>query len=263
MGNYVDLIVSEIPKILNQFSPVFEDMALTLFRYFATIILVWFGIQVMFRGVSAAKFVSLLAIIAITGTLLTYYTAPFPGVGRGFRGIVTDQAAEMTQMISAAHFEELQLQFDRIGAKLEPPGMFDVGGILQYVLVLGCVVIARALSLFAIAYGFIAAAVAGLLGPFFIPFLIFPGMDWMFWGWLKAFIQYAFYPVVANAYTMIMGQILIAFCKHRVTDQASLSELFIPLVVLLVVYIYGIIKLPSLVSSIFSGRSGEGAGPGL
>jgi type IV secretory pathway VirB2 component (pilin) len=85
----------------------------------------------------------------------------------------------------------------------------------------------------------------------------------MFWGWLKSFVQYAFYPLVANAYTLIFGQVIIAFCTRQLADGTSLSQVFFPLLVVFVVYIYGIFKLPSLVNSMFSGRSGESAGPGL
>ena len=62
-----------------------------------------------------------------------------------------------------------------------------------------------------IAFGYVAAAVAVMLGPIFIPFFIVPHMEWLFWGWLKALIQYAFYPVVANAYLFVFGNLLIHF----------------------------------------------------
>ena len=62
-----------------------------------------------------------------------------------------------------------------------------------------------------IAFGYVAAAIAVLLGPIFIPFFIVPHMEWLFWGWLKAFVQYAFYPVVANAYLFVFGNLLIHF----------------------------------------------------
>jgi hypothetical protein len=123
------------------------------------------------------------------------------------------------------------------------------------------IALAQGLTIAIITYGFLAAATAGLVGPFFIPFFLVPGMEWMAWGWLKAFIQYAFYGVVANAYTFVMMQALLKFCPDcgPQLQAGEIATYFVPLLVLLIAYIYGMLKLPSLVSSLFSGRSGESA----
>ena len=33
----------------------------------------------------------------------------------------------------------------------------------------------------------------------FIPFLVFDKLDWLFWGWLKAYLGFSFYKVIAAA----------------------------------------------------------------
>jgi hypothetical protein len=105
--------------------------------------------------------------------------------------------------------------------------------------------------------------VAVLLGPVFIPFFIVPKMEWLFWGWFKAFLQYAFYPVVANAYLFVFGNLLIHFVDAHPPpyDGATILLLFTPLLFLLIAFTYGILKIPSLVNSLFSGSSGESAFP--
>src|SRR5207245_3341244 len=114
-----------------------------------------------------------------------------------------------------------------------------------------------------IAFGYVAAAIAVLLGPVFIPFFIVPKLEWLFWGWLRALIQYAFYPVVANAYLFVFGNLLIHFVDSHPPpyDGATVAVLFFPLVMLLIAFTYGILKIPSLVNSLFTGRSGESAIP--
>ena len=62
-----------------------------------------------------------------------------------------------------------------------------------------------------IAFGWIATAIAVLVGPVFIPFFIVPQLDWLFWGWLKAFLQYAFYQVIAQAFVFVFGNLLLHF----------------------------------------------------
>jgi type IV secretory pathway VirB6-like protein len=40
-----------------------------------------------------------------------------------------------------------------------------------------------------IAYGAIASTIVGILGPIFIPFLVFDKLEFLFWGWLRAFLD--------------------------------------------------------------------------
>jgi hypothetical protein len=90
-------------------------------------------------------------------------------------------------------------------------------------------------------------------------------MEWLFWGWLKALLQYAFYPVVAQAYLFVFGNLLIHFVDSHAPpyDGATIAVLFFPLVMLLIAFTYGILKIPSLVNSLFAGRSGESALPNV
>jgi len=59
-----------------------------------------------------------------------------------------------------------------------------------------------------VAYGAIAATIIGLLGPIFIPFLVFDKLDWLFWGWLKAYLGFSFYKVVAAATLNVLSHVL-------------------------------------------------------
>ena len=130
---------------------------------------------------------------------------------------------------------------------------------LKYAIVLVLIVLAQAAIYAIIAFGYIAQAIAVLLGPMFIPFFIVPQMEWMFWGWLKSFLQYSFYPVVANAYLYVFGNFLLNFFTSHPPpyDGAHMAFLFLPFAMLLVAFILGIFLIPSLVNSLFSGRSGE------
>ena len=97
-----------------------------------------------------------------------------------------------------------------------------------------------------------------LVGPVFIPFFIVPQMEWLFCGWLKALMQYSFYPVIANVYVFVMGSLLNHFIDSHTPpyDGCNMALLFLPLG-----SCYGhsptASSNPSLVSSIFASRSGE------
>ena len=113
--------------------------------------------------------------------------------------------------------------------------------------------------LMTIAFGWIATAIAVLVGPIFIPFFIVPQLDWLFWGWLKAFLQYAFYRVIAQAFVFVFGNLLLHFT--RAVPPPYTMEMIVftyaQLVLVLLAFIYGMLKVPSLVNSLFTGRSGE------
>jgi hypothetical protein len=80
----------------------------------------------------------------------------------------------------------------------------------------------------------------------------------LFWGWLRAFIGFCFYKVLAAAVLSIMGNLL----AHYYTDIVAFSDpgLMIkqlPLLIILVtVNVYILFKIPALTMSIFSGSTG-------
>src|SRR5690606_1421658 len=118
---------------------------------------------------------------------------------------------------------------DTIYFSLEMPILaFSIIQIVYYAVLVIAILLAEAAIFFVISFGYIAAGVCVLLGPIFIPFFIVPKMEWLFWGWFKAFLQYAFYQVVANAYLFVFGNLLIHFVDSHPPpyDGANLLLLF-------------------------------------
>jgi hypothetical protein len=110
-----------------------------------------------------------------------------------------------------------------------------------------------------IAYGFIATAVCVLVGPVFVPFFIVPKLEWLFWGWLRCFIQYAFYEVIAAAVVYIMGNLIIGVLTLQPAGTISTVQLigwFPVLFITFVASIYVLLKVPALTNHIFSGTAG-------
>jgi type IV secretory pathway VirB6-like protein len=114
-----------------------------------------------------------------------------------------------------------------------------------------------------IAFGLIASAVCGLLGPIFVPFFVVPKLDWLFWGWLKSFIQYSFVPVVAIAFLMVFEQFVFRYITTLppMITQAEYGVYGLQAFAVVAVFCLGILQVPSLTQSIFSGSSGESAMP--
>ena len=110
-----------------------------------------------------------------------------------------------------------------------------------------------------IAFGLIASAVCALLGPLFVPFFIVPKLDWLFWGWLRSFIQYSFVPVVAIAFLMVFEQFVFRYVSTLppMITQAEYGVYAIQAFAVVATFCMGILLVPSLTQSIFSGSSGE------
>ena len=265
-----------LSDLMTEHAALFQTMGLHMFRGFAVILIVWFGVKSALASAGAGQgplfhfdhFASLLMSIAFGFGMITYYSAPLPGIGVSFYHLIVDQGLTLSNQLNHAMVQEIWDRLTGLYWGMETPGLtitLNILEILRYAMTSLCLLIAQAAVFGVIAFGYIAAAIAVILGPIFIPFFIVPGLEWLFWGWFKSLIQYAFYPVVANAYLFVFGNLLIHFVDSHPPpyDGAVIAVLFFPLVLMLLAFTYGILKIPSLVNSLFTGRSGEGGLPRL
>lgn len=259
-----------VTELLTMHSDTFAVLGLHLFRGFALILIVWFGVRSALSAASEGfgfqfdRFASLLMTIAFGYAMIVYYSRPIPGIGISFHHLITDQGLSLANTLNHGMTDEVFQRLDTVYFSLEIPLLaFSIVQIVYFVILVLSLLIAEAAIFFVISFGYVAAAIAVMLGPIFIPFFIVPKMEWLFWGWFKAFLQYAFYQVVANAYLFVFGNLLIHFVDAHPPpyDGAQILLLFVPLLFLLIAFTYGILKIPSLVSSLFSGSSGESAFP--
>lgn len=266
-----------LAQLMTEHAGLFENMGSHMFRGFAVMLIVWFGLKSALASASGGhvpafhydQFAGLLMTIAFGFGMITYYSHPIPGFGGvSFYHLVVDQGLDLSNQLNHSIVQELWDRLTGLYWGMETPALtiaLNIMEIIRYTITILCVLIAQAAVFAVIAYGYVASAIAVMLGPIFIPFFIVPHMEWLFWGWLKSLIQYAFYPVVANAYVYVFGNLLIHFIDAHPApyDGATILLLFFPLVLLLIAFTYGILKIPSLVNSFFTGRSGESAMPPL
>jgi type IV secretory pathway VirB6-like protein len=197
--------------------------------------------------------------VLLVYAMLAFYTIPIPGIGISFTHLILDQATAMITQLDQARVQEIIQTLDGVETNLPYPSPYELLAILRFMILMLCILAAQAVTLYVVMFGYVATAVLILLGPVFIPFKIVPKMDWLFWGWFRAFIQYAFYQVVASAYVFIFGDFLLQFFGAKTTPVSTedLGYLFVPMVLTLVTFILGTIKVPALTFSLFSGRSGD------
>src|SRR5258708_25950999 len=117
----------------------------------------------------------------------------------------------------------------------------------------------RALAMVVVDYVFTAAAVCVLVGHVFIPFFIVPKLEWLFWGWLRCFIQYAFYQVIAAAVVYVIANLILGIMDLQPKGTISTVQLLEAFPVLFITFlasIYSLLKIPALTNHIFSGTAG-------
>jgi hypothetical protein len=260
-------LVAEVQRaitgLLQTHEPVFIDFGMTLFLAFATILIAWQGIRMMFQqdslGDHMFDFARQLMHISFGFALIRYYESPIPGVGTSFTNLITDQAHYFATVLETSSLELVNRHLDVLWSRFIQPDPWAILPILFYWALFGLVLFAKILSLAVIAFGLIAGAVCALLGPIFVPFFILPKLDWLFWSWFKSFVQHNFVQVVALAFLMIFERFLFAFVStlpNGITERQYPIYL-VQALVIVGTFALGILLVPSLTNSIFSGHGGQ------
>ena len=262
-------ITGAVLDLLTRDGDLFLALGTTLFRGIAIILIAWFGVRAALAsaegggGVPLGQFASLLLTIAFGFTMITYYRAPMPGFGLSFTQLLTDQPIFLARQLEVTQVQRLSDRLNDLYLSLEQPLLLNVSAMVGYFLVALAITAARVVLLAVIAFGLVATGVAVLVGPVFIPFFLVPHLDWIFWGWLKSLLQYAFYQVIAQAFVFVFGSFLIgfldAFPPPYTVDRILVGGFH--LIFLLWAFTYGLLKVPSLTNSLFAGRAGESALP--
>jgi hypothetical protein len=258
-----------ISQLLSSNSPALQATGLDIFRSLAVILIVWFGVKAALSasqghgGFHFGKFADLVLMISFGFAMLTYYSVPIPGMSYSFSDLVTKEALNLSAQIENQQTQSITDTITTAEKQLgAPPGKYDILEDLTYLLIAVILAAMQAVAFAVIAYGYVAAAVCVLIGPVFIPWFIVPKMDWLFWGWLKAFIGFSFYQVIASAFIFIFSKVLSSMFLviGNITTSNALTVLP-ALLITLFVCIYGLVKIPELTGSILSGRTGTWVNP--
>jgi hypothetical protein len=263
--DYLQFIFEAINNLLTQNLGFFDAMGQNLFRAFATILVVWFGVKSALSSAGGRhtlnfdNFASLLLTVSFGFAMVNYYSAPIPGVGTSFHNLITDESQFLANKINQTELQTVEERIADFETRMDSPGLADVLGTAIYVVIIILLAAAQAIAIVVTAFGFIATAVCVLVGPVFIPFFIVPKMEWLFWGWFRCFIQYAFYQVIAAAVVYIIANLILGIMDLQPKGAISTVQLIEAFPVLFITFlasIYALLKIPALTNHIFSGTTG-------
>jgi type IV secretory pathway VirB6-like protein len=274
MGNQLlTFIMQQCSTLTATMSPSVDTIGLHIVLSLATIMMVWFGVQEALAssrggpGFDMAKFLNFFMLISFAYMFVKYYDSSIPGIGYSLKGFISQGTTSLAQTIGQDGVQSMFQSIDTALAKSGPGmAMFTAPYMLfAYAITQIGLSVLSAIVAVILAYGAVAGTIIGILGPIFIPFLIIEKLEFLFWGWFKAYLSFAFYKVVAAATMSVLGHLFISYYA-TLTDFSNPLTLIknLPfLIMLVVVNVFLILKIPAITASIFSGSSsGHDAGMG-
>jgi hypothetical protein len=265
--DFLILIKDGCDNLTATVSPSIDSIGLRMVVALATIMLVWFGVQEALAsaqggpGFSLPRFISFFVLITFAYCFVKFYDSSIPGIGYSLKGFISGGTSSLVDYIGNDSTQEVQntihAALGKIGS-LSPTLTEPYQLICTYTVQVALTILAALIGVI-IAYGAIGATVVGLLGPVFIPWMVFEKTDFLFWGWVKAFVGFEFYKVVAAATMSVMSHLMITYLTSGATfvnDPRRLVAVMPGLLMLCFVAGFVLLKIPTMTATLFSGHVG-------
>ena len=230
--NFKAFLDRVLDDVVGAASPGIIQAGDELWLAIATIAVTWAGLQVAFSGsFNPWEIVKLIFVLSVPKTMLHYYSQALPHTTSTFPQIVVEQGIWLQNMfvsdiVSSMHTELNTLftaQGNAILAAWQRIDIEDLSPSTAYAAVTQAVPSVAfvffgllLLALFFITYaqvlwGHLAVSISILLGPIFIPWLVFEPMAFLFWGWFRTVLAYSLYAAIAGAILRIWGGVGLGY----------------------------------------------------
>ena len=203
-----------------------------MFAGLALIVIVIAGVKIAFSGnIQPWEVVRLVIGIWIPWVMMQFYTTTIPGMSQTFPGMIAEGGNFLHEMLLGDIISSMQTELGdmvrAIAANMQTQAAQGnvigilTGGVHAFITaVAGSIIMAllvlMLIVLFAVTYAQviwaqIALAILIILGPIFIPFLVFEPMAFLFWGWFKGMLTYSLYAVIAGCVLRVFSAVGIAY----------------------------------------------------
>ena len=258
-----------------------------MFGGLALIVIVLSGLKIAFGGgLQPWELMRTVIGIWIPWVMLQFYVTNIPGMiynfphmivagGNWINALLVDDSVSSVQQELTRLFKDLSAAQD---AAVESGDLIDVltagfqaamTEITAFIVVLFMALMMLVLSAVTYAqviWAQIALSILIIVGPVFIPFLVFDPLSFLFWGWFRAMITYSLYAVIAGAVLRVFSAVGIAFITSMGSANLNFSSLMdVALWTLAVVpfFIAGMLaslKIGELASMLVTGGGAGGSG---
>jgi hypothetical protein len=270
----LQLITAGCDSLTATAAPSVTALGLHMCIALATIMLVWFGVQEALAsahggpGFNMGKFLSFFLLITFAYAMVKFYDSAIPGVGYSIQGFINGGAQNLVTIIGkdsvTTIFNTIHQAEKPLGGAI-PKALLSPYYALVYFVVQLIISLLSATIVAILAYAAIGMTVIGLVGPVFIPFLVFDKLDFLFWGWLRAFMGFAFYKVIAAATLSVLSHLYTSYLSTLFSlDPITMVTRLPGLIILILVNVYILFKIPVMTMTLFSGsHGGHDGGMGL
>ena len=283
--SFLDIVLD---TVIGNAAPDVLTLGLQLWGGLAAVVVAWSGLRIAFSGTFEPwALVRIVLGVAIPRTLLHYYSLPIPGVGFSFPATVAAggiwlQNLFLSDVVSVGYVEMtalVQAFVGQMGAAWASRSLTaivtdGVGVFFSSIvtLMMGVPLVLGLVALFCLTYAQViwaqvAVAIVILLGPVFIPWLVFEPLAFLFWGWFRTLMVYTLYGVVAGAVLRVFMGVAVGYVTTYTgalmgTGSADPAELGLWFVVLLPLVVSGLLagmKVGEVASMLVSGSGAVGA----
>ena len=253
----------------------------------AVIVVVLNGLKIAFSGnLQPWELMRVVIGLWIPWVMLQFYTTPIPGMAFTFPGMIAaggnwlhalligdavySMQTELGNLIRslAANMETQAQQGHVLGlvtggihaAITAASGLVIIAFVVLMLLLLGAVTYAQVI------WAQIALAMLIILGPVFIPFLVFDPLSFLFWGWFRAMVIYSLYAVMAGAVLRVFSAVGIAYITtlgNANLDMQSLMDVGLWMLAVVPLFVSGMLaslKCGELASMIVTSTGAAGSG---
>src|SRR5581483_8251540 len=117
--------------LMTQHAAIFQTIGTNMFRGFAVILIVWFGVKSALGSAGGGSgpvfhfdhFADLLLSIAFGFGMITYYSAPIPGFGISFYHLIIDQGLNLANQLNHSLVQDVWDRLTGLYWGMETPGL--------------------------------------------------------------------------------------------------------------------------------------------
>ena len=258
-----------------------------MFAGLALIVVVLNGLKIAFGGgLQPWELARVIIGISIPWVMLQFYTNNIPGMVHTFPGMIVAGGNWINDLLVDDSFssvqEELTTLFQALSAAQDAAvesgdlmsifttglqaSMTAVAGFVMVIFMALMLLVLAAVTYAQVIWAQIALAILIILGPVFIPFLVFDPLSFLFWGWFRAMITYSLYAVIAGAVLRVFSAVGIAFITSMGTADLNINsfmEVGMWMLAVVPFFIAGILaslKCGELASMLVTGGGAGGSG---
>ncbi len=234
LDNFESLLTQVLNGIVGTSGPLLLTTGNSLWTGLAAVLVVWTGVQIAMSGTfSPMQIIKLIIGLWIPWVMLHFYENPLPFPADAYTfptmiveggnwlmdmflvDILTATRTELSNMVNLhltritdawEGFQVLDLITSGSAAAMT---LFTGIGMMLFTMLM--LILLYCITYAQVIWAQLAVAILVLLGPLFIPWLLFEPMAFLFWGWFRSLIVFSLYGALAGAVLRVFMGVTLGY----------------------------------------------------